>query len=334
MITNKSIIAVRRGSSAAWVNANPLLVLGEIGYDTTALKFKVGNGEDLWNDLPYVTAGDTQALWTRTDPTTITVGGITSGTSGSALVGDNAIEILERMLYPYVAPVFSNLSVSGLSSAYEIGQPFITSGTATWTAGQPTANWINGTGYISFTPPTGVVGDIAGPFNPTSQSQVLNFSSFTAPTSPVNSNSITIALRGQHNAANPTNASTSISRQWWSRMYFGKSSNANLTTNTFNVAAGTNNGALLQTTNGQGPSNYSMDVGAGGGYFYFFIHNDYTLSTAGPFFGLRFGTNALAQDPITTVTLTNQYGVTATYKRYKSTNILNDAITVVANPTS
>ena len=334
MITNKSIIAVRRGSSAAWVNANPLLVLGEIGYDTTELKFKVGNGEDLWNDLPYVTAGDTQALWTRTDNTTITVGGITSGTAGSALVGENAIEILERILYPYVTPVFSNLSVSGLSSAYEIGQSFITSGTATWTAGQPTANWINNTGYISFTQPNGTTADRAGPFNPTSQSQAVTFPTFTAPTNPISGNSVTITLRGQHNSTNPTNASTSIGRQWWSRMYFGKSSSTNLTTNTFNVAAGTNNGVLLQTTNGQGPSNYSMDVGAGAGYFYLFIHDAYTLSTASPFFGLRFGTNALAQDPITTVTLTNQYGVTATYKRYKSTNILNDAITVVANPTS
>jgi hypothetical protein len=334
VITNKAIIAIRRGSSSAWGNANPILALGELGYDTTVLKFKVGNGTDNWNDLPYVTSGDPQALWTRTDATTVTVGGLPSGTSGATLVGDNAIEVLEKILYPYVAPSFSSLSVSGLQSSYEIGQSFLASGTATWVAGQPQANWINGTGYISFTQPNGTTADRAGPFNPTSQSQLVTFPTFTAPTNPISGNSVSISLRGQHNAANPTNASTSISRQWWSRMYFGKSSDPNLTTNSFNVAAGTNNGALLQTTNGQGPSNYSMDVAAGAGYFYLFIHDAYALSTSGPFFGLKFGTNALAQDPITTVQITNGYGVTATYKRYKSTNILNDAITVVANPTS
>lgn len=334
MITNKAIIAIRRGTSSQWGNANPVLALGEIGYDQTENKFKVGTGSTSWNDLPYTASGDPQALWTRTDNVTTTVGGITSGTSGATLVGDNAIEVLERMLYPYVAPAFSGLAVSGLQASYEIGQSFMTTGTATWTAGQPTANWINNTGYISFVQPGGTTSDIVGPFNPTNQSQGVTFPTFTAPTSPVNSNQVTITLRGQHNAANPTNASTSISRQWWSRLYFGKSSNNNLTTPTFNISEGTGSGSFVQTTNALGPSNYSMACGAGAGFFYLFIHDSYTLSTASPYFGLKFGTNALAQDPITTVQITNGYGVTATYKRYKSTNILNDAITVVANPTS
>ena len=332
MITNKSIIAIRRGTGGQWNQANPTLVLGEIGYDTTVRKFKVGDGINVWLNLPYVDTGTPESLWTRSDATTVTVGGLTSGTTG--LVGQTAIQVLEKMVYPYVAPAFSGLSVTGLNNPYEIGQSFAASGTATWTAGQPTANWINNTGYISFTQPNGTTGDLAGPFNPTSQSQALTFPTFTAPTNPVSANSVTITLRGQHNASNPTNASTSISRQWWSRLYFGKSSSANLATPTFDIAAGTGNGSFLQTTNGQGPSNYSMECGAGAGYFYLFIHNAYTLSTAGPYFGLKFGTNALAQDAITTVSVTNAHGVTATYKRYKSTNILNDAITVVANPTS
>lgn len=332
MITNKSIIAVRRGTSTQWAQANPILALGEIGYDTTVRNFKVGDGIKTWDQLQYIDTGTPESLWTRSDATTATVGGLTSGTTG--LVGQNAIQILEKMVYPYVAPAFSGLSVTGLNNPYEIGQSFAASGTATWTAGQPTANWINNTGYISFTQPNGTATDLAGPFNPTSQSQAITFPVFSAPTSPVSGNSVTISVRGQHNAANPTNASTSITRQWWSRLYFGKSSSANLTSPTFDISTGTGSGGFLQTTNGQGPSNYSMECGAGAGYFYLFIHNAYTLSTAGPFFGLKFGANALAQDPITTVSITNAQGLTATYRRYKSTNILNDAITVVANPTS
>lgn len=278
--------------------------------------------------------GATETLWSRTDNTTTTVGGIPSGTAGSTLVGDNAIEVLEKILYPYVAPTFSGFSVSGLSNPFEIGQSFPASGTATWTAGNPTANWINNTGYIEFTNINGTVTTQAGPFNPTSNSQVVNFPAVTPPVNPISSNSITITLKGNHNSSNPTTAQTSITRSWRSRMFFGKSSNSNLTTPTFDIATGTGSGDLLNTSSAQGPSNYSAVVGAGDGFFYLFIHDSYTLSTSAPYYGLKYVTNALAQDAITTVSVTNAYSVTSTYKRYKSTNKINDAITIVINPTS
>lgn len=81
--------------------------------------------------VPQPNAAASETLWSRTDNTTATVGGIPSGTSGSTLVGDNAIEVLEKILYPYVAPAFSGFSVSGLSNPFEIGQSFPGSGTAT-----------------------------------------------------------------------------------------------------------------------------------------------------------------------------------------------------------
>lgn len=46
-------IQVRRGSSTDWSNANPILAVGEIGYDTTVGKFKIGDGLQTWNLLKY-----------------------------------------------------------------------------------------------------------------------------------------------------------------------------------------------------------------------------------------------------------------------------------------
>ncbi len=48
------LIQVRRDSKLNWEQNNPRLELGEIGVDMTDLKFKVGNGIDLWNELPYM----------------------------------------------------------------------------------------------------------------------------------------------------------------------------------------------------------------------------------------------------------------------------------------
>ena len=116
-------------------------------------------------------------------------------------------------------------------------------------------------------------------------------------------------------------------------MYFGKSTNANLLEPTF-TTTGSGSGNLLQTTAAQGPTNYSASVAAGAGFFYLFIHDSYTLNNDPPFFGLKFGGNALATDPVIVVSLTNQYGITANYKRYKSTFELGGDVLIVVNPTS
>ncbi len=47
-------ITVRRDSTLNWYAANPRLALGEIGVDMNRLRFKVGNGIDKWNELPYM----------------------------------------------------------------------------------------------------------------------------------------------------------------------------------------------------------------------------------------------------------------------------------------
>lgn len=44
-------IQVRRGTASEWSSANPVLSLGEFGFDTTNKLLKIGNGSDAWNLL-------------------------------------------------------------------------------------------------------------------------------------------------------------------------------------------------------------------------------------------------------------------------------------------
>lgn len=47
-------IRVRRGTTAEWADANPVLAAGEPGFDVTTETFKVGNGVDQWTNLDEI----------------------------------------------------------------------------------------------------------------------------------------------------------------------------------------------------------------------------------------------------------------------------------------
>lgn len=43
----------RRGTSAQWTSANPVLAAGEIGFETDTNQFKMGDGVNTWTNLAY-----------------------------------------------------------------------------------------------------------------------------------------------------------------------------------------------------------------------------------------------------------------------------------------
>lgn len=47
-------INLRRGTTTSWTTPNPVLADGEIAWDSTVAKFKIGNGTGVWTALPYV----------------------------------------------------------------------------------------------------------------------------------------------------------------------------------------------------------------------------------------------------------------------------------------
>ena len=61
-------IQIRRDTTANWESVNPVLADGEIGYDTTVNKFKVGNGTDAWRDIEYSSASGAPAVHVGDSP--------------------------------------------------------------------------------------------------------------------------------------------------------------------------------------------------------------------------------------------------------------------------
>lgn len=43
----------RRGTATAWTSANPILLEGELAYETDTLNYKIGDGVTAWNSLSY-----------------------------------------------------------------------------------------------------------------------------------------------------------------------------------------------------------------------------------------------------------------------------------------
>jgi hypothetical protein len=51
-------IKQRRGTAAQWTSANPILALGEVGWETDTRKGKLGNGIAAWNSLDYIAGAE------------------------------------------------------------------------------------------------------------------------------------------------------------------------------------------------------------------------------------------------------------------------------------
>ena len=46
------IIKLRRGTSTEWTTTDPILAEGEVGVEIDTHYLKVGNGVDVWSELP------------------------------------------------------------------------------------------------------------------------------------------------------------------------------------------------------------------------------------------------------------------------------------------
>jgi hypothetical protein len=53
MATTRQRIKLRRDTAANWTAANPVLLAGEVGYETDTKQAKVGNGSSAWSALEY-----------------------------------------------------------------------------------------------------------------------------------------------------------------------------------------------------------------------------------------------------------------------------------------
>ena len=61
-------IQLRRDTTANWASSNPTLSQGEIGYELTTGKIKIGTGSTAWNSLSYLTIATNSVTGTLTFP--------------------------------------------------------------------------------------------------------------------------------------------------------------------------------------------------------------------------------------------------------------------------
>jgi len=53
------IIQIRRDTSANWTSVNPVLALGEQGFETDSLRYKTGDGVTVWTGIAYSKLNET-----------------------------------------------------------------------------------------------------------------------------------------------------------------------------------------------------------------------------------------------------------------------------------
>jgi hypothetical protein len=86
------VLRIRRGSTTQWASSTKVLLVGELGIDTTLNKIKAGNGLSLWADLPWLhaTPNDISTMLTAANEyTDEAVSGIGNSLSGTyVLVAD------------------------------------------------------------------------------------------------------------------------------------------------------------------------------------------------------------------------------------------------------
>lgn len=114
-------------TSADWASINPVLVLGQLGYDITTQEYKIGNGASTWANLPYFVYG---GIWGEI------IGTLSNQTDLNTALG---------LLAPKTSPTFSGTAtiptISGTTGTFTglVSTPNLLEGlSSTATAGATT----------------------------------------------------------------------------------------------------------------------------------------------------------------------------------------------------
>jgi hypothetical protein len=114
-------IQVRRDSSANWTANNPILQIGEFGFDTTANRFKIGiaSGEtSRWNVLPYLNVIPSELTELAQDAVETA---ITAGTGITKTYNDNANTITLAVDNTIPNKTYVDTAISGLGNTVSTG---------------------------------------------------------------------------------------------------------------------------------------------------------------------------------------------------------------------
>jgi hypothetical protein len=95
MIINMTVIKHKRGDSTKWSVLDPILEIGEIGYESDTGNFKIGNGSSPWSSLPYFIASTGEEVIPGTGTVTSVDMTVPTGlvVSGNPITADGTLAI-------------------------------------------------------------------------------------------------------------------------------------------------------------------------------------------------------------------------------------------------
>lgn len=277
----------------------------------------------LTNQTDLVAALLANQTYNLTSPSTVTVGGLSSGT---VLTGKTVQEILELILAPYIPPTFTSFSISSQSQSLEVGDSVSGVKSFNWSTSNPGNVAVNSVAIRDITNSVLLGSGLA---NDGSESLNVGTVSYNTP----NSNSWRAeATNTQSNLF----LSSLFSVNWYYRLFYGTSPNATL--NEAGIEALLNN-PLQSNKNGT----------------YSFLAGDYKYFAWPDSFGSPVATNGFrdantnfpismatsAQDPFYSntqngwsyglVSVTNSFGINTNYRVYRSENILGGSISIIVS---
>jgi hypothetical protein len=157
------VIQVRRDIGSTWTLTNPVLALGEIGFDTTENSIKIGDGESTWTALDYASGASFQIstsapvgpsvgdLWFDPDDSAAYIRATLTGASSATWVrlnpplGTNDVETINIK----DRNVTSDKLALGATIDRIAGKRILVNPTQ---PGTPTGGWNVGDVWISYTP--------------------------------------------------------------------------------------------------------------------------------------------------------------------------------------
>jgi len=252
-------------------------------------------------------------VYNRQSPSTIGVGGLPSG---SSLTGLTWQELLEHILCPYIAPAFTSFT-SSLFTTYEVGD--------SPTSGVRTVNYtVSNAGNIKVQPP--LVGALSTtipsatfPINPVNMVGSGSFQiTIPANTRLLAPGSMTISMQGTNSQNNPIGP-TSGSLVWRQRVFWGQSSSTSLTESEIKALQ---NNALRSGF----AATYSF---ASGGYKWLWYPA--SMGTASTFTDIGTGFPVAMDSTVYSISVTNSFGVTETYRGHRTLNILGGSINIAVS---
>lgn len=237
--------------------------------------------------------------------TTQTVGGITAGSSFPT-PGKTITEMWDTLLYPYQSPTFTSLYFTSDNLVHEVGQPFGSlNNTINWTTSNSSnvsGNSISVSGW-NLTTLNGLSNDGSESVTFTSLpvQNVVGTRSWSI--NGINTNGVTMTTR-------------TYTLSWIKMMYWGNSNNSHLTS----IVLSNSTASLKSTYTGTYPF-------VGGDYKYFFFDNDMGMGT--PIFKDSSTGFSIDMEPEYSITTNNGYGISCTYRVFRSTYTLGGNITII-----